>query len=150
MSKFEDKKPSDVLADFKKATHALLDALELGFFKRVEVDAGGKIVDSGQPIKSVARLEIRPIEGEEKIHVNVVYISKKDSYPAECLLEELTGSSHTRQGLFLDPQDAQISMMERAIRLLEKDRSRAEQIAAEKAKEIDMMATQIAKLKKSC
>lgn len=147
-----DQKKADadtVLADFKKATHALVDALELGFFKRVEVDTRGKIVDSSQPIKSVVRLEIKPVEGEEKIHVNVVYLSKKDSYPSECHLEELISFNHTWQGLFLDPRDAQISMMERAIEWLEKDRSKAERVAAEKTKEIDMMAAQIAKLKSS-
>ena len=39
----QDKKSDNVIIDFKNAAYALLDALELGFFKEVELNGDGSL-----------------------------------------------------------------------------------------------------------
>ena len=100
--KTEDPNPSDVLSDFKKAAHALMDAIELGLFKRVEVLDSGALSECGRgPIACVDHLEVkRFMDGE--LHLTCRFLEKSnDTQMKERSIEEL----RSRKGLFLDERE---------------------------------------------
>lgn len=144
--KTEDPNPSDVLSDFKKAAHALMDAIELGLFKRVEVLDGGALSECRRgPIAHVDTLEVkRSRDGE--LHLACRFLEKSnDSQMKKLSIEELW----TREGLFLDERDAQRIQMQDNIQHLKNDQEQAVRRAREDQDEIDKLEEKIAKLKKA-
>lgn len=144
--KTEDSNPSDVLSDFKKAAHALMDAIELGLFKRVEVlDSGALSECIRGPIAYVDHLEVKRFRNGE-LHLTCQFLEKSnDVQMKERSIEEL----RSRKGLFLDERDAQRIQMQDNIRHLKNDQEQAVRRAREKQDEIDKLEAKIAKLKKS-
>lgn len=144
--KTEDPNPSDVLSDFKKATHALMDAIELGLFKRVSVlDSGALHECKKGPIAYVDYIEARRFKNGE-LHLTCQFLEKSGEYQEkEYSIEEL----HSKQGLFLDERDAQRIQMQDNIRHLKNDQEQAVRRAREKQDEIDKLEAKIAKLKRS-
>ncbi len=142
--KTEDSNPSDVLSDFKKAAHALMDAIELGLFKRVEVLDSGALRECGRgPISYIDHLEMKRRNGE--LHLTCQFLEKSnDIQMKERSIEELI----SRKGLFLDERDAQRIQMQDNIRHLKNDQEQAVRRAREKQDEIDKLEAKIAKLKK--
>ena len=140
----EDVKPSDVLSDFKKAAHALMDAIELGLFKRVGVLDSGAIHECKKgPIAHVDHLEVKRYKNGE-LHLTCQFLEKSGEYQMkEYSVEEL----HSRQGLFLDERDAQVIQMLDNIRHLKNDQEIAVRRAKERQNEIDKLEAKIAKLK---
>ena len=140
----EDPNPSDVLSDFKKAAHALMDAIELGLFKRVEVlDSGALSECKRGPIAYVDHLEAKRFRNGE-LHLTCQFLEKsEDSQMKERSIEELRSS----RGLFLDARDAQRIQMQNNIRRLKNDQEQAVRRAREKQDEIDKLEAKIAKLK---
>ena len=144
--KTEDPNPSDVLSDFKKAAHALMDAIELGLFKRVEVLDSGALSECRRgPIACVDHLEVkRFMDGE--LHLTCRFLEKSnDTQMKERSIEEL----RSRKGLFLDERDAQVIQMQDNIQQLKNDQEQAVRRARENQDEIDKLEAEIAKLKKS-
>jgi len=144
--KSEDPNPSDVLSDFKKAAHALMDAIELGLFKRVSVlDSGALHECKKGPIAYVDHIEARRFKNGE-LHLTCQFLEKSGEYQEkEYSIEELC----SKQGLFLDERDAQRIQMQDNIRHLKNDQEQAVRRAREKQDEIDKLEAKIAKLKKS-
>ena len=144
--KTEDSNPSDVLSDFKKATHALMDAIELGLFKRVEVLDSGALSECRRgPIAHVDHLEVKRFRDGE-LHLICQFLEKSnDVQMKERSIEELRSS----KGLFLDERDAQRIQMQDNIRHLKNDQEQAVRRAREKQDEIDKLEAKIAKLKRS-
>lgn len=145
-TKIEDAKPSDVLSDFKKAAHALMDAIELGLFKRVGVlDSGALHECKKGPIAYVDHIEAKRYKNGE-LHLTCQFLEKSGEYQMkEYSIEELC----SKQGLFLDERDAQRIQMQDNIRHLKNDQEQAVRRAREKQDEIDKLEEKIAKLKKS-
>lgn len=143
--KSEDPNPSDVLSDFKKAAHALMDAIELGLFKRVEVLDSGALSECRRgPIAHVDHLEAKRFRDGE-LHLTCQFLEKSDdSQMKERSIEELRSG----KGLFLDARDAQRIQMQNNIRRLKNDQEQAVRRAREKQDEIDKLEEKIAKLKK--
>ena len=144
--KSEDPNPSDVLSDFKKAAHALMDAIELGLFKRVEVlDSGALSECKRGPIAHVDHLEVKRFRDGE-LHLTCQFLEKSnDVQMKERSVEEL----RSRKGLFLDERDAQRIQMQDNIQHLKNDQEQAVRRAREKQDEIDKLEAKIAKLKRS-
>lgn len=144
--KTEDPNLSDVLSDFKKAAHALMDAIELGLFKRVEVLDSGALSECGRgPIACVDHLEVkRFMDGELQLTCQFLENSN-DTQMKERSIEEL----RSRKGLFLDERDAQVIQMQDNIRQLKNDQEQAVRRAREDQNEIDKIEAKIAKLKRS-
>lgn len=140
----EDAKPSDVLSDFKKAAHALMDAIELGLFKRVSVlDSGALHECKKGPIAYVDHIEARRFKNGE-LHLTCQFLEKSGEYQEkEYSIEEL----RSKQGLFLDERDAQVIQMQDNVRHLKNDQEQAIRRAKEKQNEIDKLEAKIAKLK---
>ena len=143
--KSEDPNPSDVLSDFKKAAHALMDAIELGLFKRVEVLDRGALSECRRgPIAYVDHLEVKRFRNGE-LHLTCQFLEKSnDCQMKERYIEEL----RSREGLFLDERDAQMIQMQDNIWRLKNDQEQAVRRAREKQDEIDKLEAKIAKLKK--
>lgn len=141
--KTEDQNPSDVLSDFKKAAHALMDAIELGLFKRVEVLSSGALSECRRgPIAYVDHLEVKRFRNGE-LHLTCQFLEKSnDSQMKERSIEELRSS----KGLFLDERDAQVIQMQDNVRHLKNDQEQAVRRAREKQDEIDKLEAKIAKL----
>lgn len=144
--KTEDPSPSDVLSDFKKAAHALMDAIELGLFKRVSVLESGALSECGRgPISHVDYLGVKRFRDGE-LHLTCQFLEKSnDCQTKERYIEEL----RSKEGLFLDERDAQRIQMQNNIRRLKNDQEQAVRRAREKQDEIDKLEEKIAKLKKS-
>lgn len=144
--KTEDPNPSDVLSDFKKAAHALMDAIELGLFKRVSVLDSGALSECRRgPIARVDHLEVKRFRDGE-LHLTCQFLEKSnDCQMKERYIEEL----RSKEGLFLDERDAQMIQMQDNIRHLKNDQEQAVRRAREKQDEIDKLEAKIAKLKKS-
>jgi len=142
--KTEDPSPSDVLSDFKKAAHALMDAIELGLFKRVSVlDSGALSECKRGPISHVDHLEVKRFRDGE-LHLTCQFLEKSnDCQMKERYIEEL----RSREGLFLDERDAQRIQMQDNIRHLKNDKEQAVRRAREKQDEIDKLEAKIARLK---
>ena len=145
-TKSEDANPSDVLSDFKKAAHALMDAIELGLFKRVEVLDSGALSECRRgPIAHVDHLEAKRFRDGE-LHLTCQFLEKSDdSQMKERSIEELRSG----KGLFLDARDAQRVQMQANIRRLKNDQEEAFRRARAKQDEIDKLEAKIAKLKSS-
>ena len=143
-TKTEDPSPSDVLSDFKKAAHALMDAIELGLFKRVGVlDSGALHECKKGPIAHVDHIEAKRYKSGE-LHLTCQFLEKSSEYQMkEYSIEEL----RSKQGLFLDERDAQIIQMQDNIRCLKNDHEQAIRRAKVKQNEIMEIETKIAKLK---
>ena len=143
--KSEDPNPSDVLSDFKKAAHTLMDAIELGLFKRVEVLDSGVLSECKRgPIAHVDHLEVKRFRDGE-LHLTCQFLEKSnDVQMKERSVEELRSG----KGLFLDERDAQRIRMQDNIRHLKNDQEQAVRRAREKQDEIDKLEAKIAKLKK--
>ena len=144
--KTEDPNPSDVLSDFKKAAYALMDAIELGLFKRVEVLDSGALSECRRgPIARVDNLEVKRFRDGE-LHLTCMFLEKSnDVQMKERSIEELRSS----KGLFLDERDAQRIQMQDNIRHLKNDQEQAVRRAREKQDEIDKLEAKIAKLKRT-
>lgn len=142
--KSEDPNPSDVLSDFKKAAHALMDAIELGLFKRVGVlDSGALHECKKGPIAYVDHIEAKRYKNGE-LHLTCQFLEKSSEYQMkEYSIEEL----RSKQGLFLDERDAQVIQMQDNVRHLKNDQEQAIRRAKEKQNEIIEIETKIAKLK---
>ena len=138
--------PSDVLSDFKKAAHALMDAIELGLFKRVGVlDSGSLHECRSGPIAHVDHLEVKRFKNGE-LHLSCQFLEKSnDVQMKERYIEEL----RSKEGLFLDERDAQRIQIQDNIRRLKYDQEIAVRKAKEKQSEIDKLEAKIAKLQKS-
>ncbi len=137
--------PSDVLTDFKKAAHALMDAIELGFFKRVSVYDDGNLCDcKSGPIFHVDSINVQRFKNDEKrIHLSVVFqTNASDTGITELSIEELCG----RKGMFLDENDAKKIQIQKRIKSLENDLANLNKRAAELQKSIDERKAEIAKL----
>ena len=142
----EDSNPNDVLSDFKKAAHALMDAIELGLFKRVGVLDSGALSECRRgPIDHVDHLEVKRFRNGE-LHLTCQFLEKSnDCQMKERYIEEL----RSKEGLFLDERDAQRIQMQDNIRRLKNDQEQAVRRAREKQDEIDKLEEKIAKLNKS-
>ena len=137
--------PGDVLSDFKKAAHALMDAIELGFFKRVIVYDDGSLCDcKSGPIFHVDSITAQRFKNDEKrIHLSVAFQAKAGSDGGSTLsIEELS----SRKGMFLDENDAKRIQIQRRIKSLESDLANLNKRAAELQKSIDERKAEIAKL----
>ena len=142
----DNQEESDVLSDFKKAAHALMDAIELGLFKRVGVlDSGALHECRSGPIAHVDHLEVKRFKNGE-LHLSCQFLEKSnDCQMKEQYIEEL----RSKEGLFLDERDAQRIQMQDNIRRLKNDQEQAVRRAREKQSEIDKLEAKIAKLQKS-
>lgn len=131
----QSKKSGNVITDFKNAAYALLDALELGFFKEVELNGDGSLrkVKEGSIIPDALRLK-RYKDGDLHIYIEI------DGH-VRCV-EELS----CKKGIFLDAKDAQRIQMEQKIEDLEEIKAQAEKHIRAHQEEIDELKRQIAKL----
>ena len=137
--------PSDVLSDFKKAAHALMDAIELGFFKRVSVYDDGSLCDcKSGPLFHVDSIIAQRFKNDEKrIHLSVSFQTNAgDAGLTDLSIEELRG----RKGMFLDENDAKRIQIQKRIKSLEGDLANLNKRAAELQKSIDERKAEIAKL----
>ena len=136
--------PSDVLSDFKKAAHALMDAIELGFFKRVSVYDDGNLCDcKSGPLFHVDSINAHRFKNDEKrIHLSVTFQTKAGDSFSELSIEELS----SRKGMFLDANDAKRIQIQKRIKSLEGDLANLNRRAAELQKSIDERKAEIAKL----
>lgn len=142
MSKTGNTESSTVLSDFKEAAHALLDAIELGIFKRVKVKSDGSVLyaDGGPVTASEIRFRRFSVE-RDKTDIYVSIQNKKNGDSTEFKLEDL----EDRKGLFLDERDAQkIIMLKNIERLKERKRSAEEEA---KKRELEIQAVQVELLK---
>ena len=150
MKKKGDQKKTDadtVLTDFKKAAHALMDALELGLFTRVEVLDSGELCECRRgPIAHADRLEVRRYKNGE-LHLSCQFLEKSDDTQMKMYaIEDLW----SKQGLFLDQRDAQILQMHANVQRLKEDQEQAMRKARQKQDEIDKFERKIAKLSQKC
>lgn len=131
----QGKKSGNVITDFKNAAYALLDALELGFFKEVELNGNGSLreVKEGSIIPDALRLK-RYKNGDLHIYIEI-------DGRVRCV-EELS----CKKGIFLDVKDAQRIQIEQKIEDLEEIKAEAEKNARAHQEEIDELKRQIAKL----
>lgn len=146
MSKTKDTESSTVLSDFKEAAHALLDAIELGIFKRVKVKSDGSVLYAdGGPV-TASEIQFRRFSAEkDRIAIYVSIQNKKNGDSTEFKLEDLVDM----KGLFLDERDAQkIIMLENIKRLKERKRS-AEEEAKKRELEIQVVQAELLKLGES-
>lgn len=146
MSKTKDTESSTVLSDFKEAAHALLDAIELGIFKRVKVKSDGSVLYAdGGPV-TASEIQFRRFSVEkDKTDIYVSIQNKKNGDSTEFKLEDLVDM----KGLFLDERDAQkIIMLENIERLKERKRS-AEEEAKKRELEIQAVQAELLKLGES-
>lgn len=146
MSKTKDTESSTVLSDFKEAAHALLDAIELGLFKRVKVKSDGSVLyaDGGPVTASEIRFRRFSVE-RDKTDIYVSIQNKKNGDSTEFKLEDLVDM----KGLFLDERDAQrIIILDSIKRTKERKRS-AEEEAKKRELEIQAMQAELLKLGES-
>lgn len=119
MSKTKDTKSSTVLSDFKETAHALLDAIELGLFKRVKVKSDGSVLYANSDPVTASEIRFRRFSAEKDKSDIYVSIKKNENGDyIEFKLEDLVDM----RGLFLDERDAQKIIMLRNIeRIKERD-----------------------------
>lgn len=100
--------PRDVITELKESSSQLMDALELGMFKRVIVDSNGSINHcNGKPIQQVDRLIIQ--RENDKITIRAFILESNASKLEDWTVEELDYiSKYEPGGLFLDPNDARL------------------------------------------
>lgn len=137
----EQEQASNVLSDFKKAAHALLDALELGFFKRVSVLKSGAIhgCKTG-PIAHVDRLEVKRFKNGE-FHLKCQFFeNSSEIQPKEYELEELRSG----KGLFLDEKDAERLQLLANLKCLKEAQDQLEKRARKAQEKIGELEARIA------
>lgn len=103
--------PRDVITELKESSSQLMDALELGMFKRVIVGSNGSIIHcNGKPIQQVDRLIIR--RENDKITIRAFILESNASKLEDWTVEELDYiSKYEPGGLFLDPNDARLQYL---------------------------------------
>ena len=146
MSKTRDTESSTVLSDFKEAAHALLDAIELGLFKRVKVKSDGSVLYANSDSVTASALRFRRFSVEkDKIDIYVSIQNKKNGDSTEFKLEDLADM----KGLFLDERDAQKIIMLRNIERIKERKRQAEEEAKKRELEIQAMQAEMLKLGES-
>ena len=142
----EDTEPSTVLSDFKEAAHALLDAIELGLFKRVKVKSDGSVLYANSDPVTASEIRFRRFSAEkEKPDIYVSIQNKKNEDSTEFKLEDLVDM----KGLFLDERDAQKIIMLKNIERIKERKRQAEEEAKKRELEIQALQTELLKLGES-
>lgn len=114
-----------VLSDFKQAAHALLDAVELGLFKRVRVKSDGTIVYSKNTPVTANAIKLRRIPGQKDTFDICITLSDKSKDEDVFRLESL----YENRGLFLDENDAKkIIMLKNLERIRERKKAAEEEV----------------------
>ena len=143
MSKARDTEPSTVLSDFKEAAHALLDAIELGLFKRVKVKSDGSVLYANSDPVTASEIRFRRFSAEkEKPDIYVSIQNKKNGDSKEFKLEDLADM----KGLFLNERDAQKIIMLKNIERIKERKRQAEEEAKKRELEIQAMQAEMLKL----
>jgi len=134
---------STVLSDFKETAHALLDAIELGLFKRVRVKSDGSVLCANSDPVIAPEIRFCRFSGEkDKLDI---YVSVKKRENEDCIEFKLEDLANMK-GLFLDERDAQkIIMLKNIERIKERKRS-AEEEAKKRELEIQAMQAELLKL----
>lgn len=146
MSKTRDAESSTVLSDFKEAAHALLDAIELGLFKRVKVKSDGSVLYANSDPVTASEIRFRRFSVEkDKIDIYVSIQNKKNGDSTEFKLEDLADM----KGLFLDERDAQKIIMLKNIEKIKERKRQAEEEAKKRELEIQAMQVELLKLGES-
>lgn len=141
--KTEDPNPSDVLSDFKEAAHALLDAIELGLFKRVKVRSNGSVLYADCDPVTASEIRLHRFSAEkDKFDIYVSIRKRKDGDSTEFKLEDLIDM----KGLFLDERDAQKIIMLRNIERIKERKRQAEEDAKKHELEIQAIQAEMLKL----
>lgn len=99
----------DTIAELKESASQLIDALELGMFKRVTLNtSNGSICKcAGSPLAQVDRIVIS--QRGDRVFVDVRILEAGASKLEDWKLEELDWiTSYEPRGLFLDPNDAKL------------------------------------------
>ena len=142
----EDTEPSTVLSDFKETAHALLDAIELGLFKRVKVKSDGSVLYANSDPVTASEIRFRRFSVEkDKIDIYVSIQNKKNGDSTEFKLEDLADM----KGLFLDERDAQKIIMLKNIERIKERKRQAEEEAKKRELEIQAMQAEMLKLGES-
>ena len=142
----EDTEPSTVLSDFKEAAHALLDAIELGLFKRVKVKSDGSVLYANSDPVTASEIRFRRFSAEkEKPDIYVSIQNKKNEDSTEFKLEDLVDM----KGLFLDERDAQKIIMLKNIERIKERKRQAEEEAKKRELEIQALQAELLKLGES-
>ena len=114
-----------VLSDFKQAAHALLDAVELGLFKRVRVKSDGTLVYSKNTPVTANAIRLRRIPGKKDTFDICITLSDKNKDEDVFQLESL----YENRGLFLDENDAKkIIMLKNLERIRERKKAAEEEV----------------------
>ena len=146
MSKTRDTESSTVLSDFKEAAHALLDAIEIGLFKRVKVKSDGSVLYANSDPVTASEIRFRRFSVEkDKIDIYVSIQNKKNGDSMEFKLEDLADM----KGLFLDERDAQKIIMLKNIERIKERKRQAEEDAKKRELEIQAMQVELLKLGES-
>ena len=139
----EDTEPSTVLSDFKETAHALLDAIELGLFKRVKVKSDGSVLYAdSDPVTAFKITCYRFSTNKDKIDIYVSIQNKKNGDSTEFKLEDLV----EMKGLFLDERDAQKIIMLKNIERIKERKRQAEEEAKKHELEIQAIQDELLKL----
>lgn len=137
---------SDVLSDFKKAAHALLDAVELGIFKEMRMGRDGSIAVSRRRITSAREIKFcRYREGECSVFASGLSAMRDDGSEIELEDTKLDGLCGGH-GFFLDVNDAKrLVLKDQLETLLEREQDLAARCreASEERKKVE---AEIAKL----
>ena len=135
-----------MLSDFKEAAHALLDAIELGLFKRVKVKSDGSVLYANSDPVTASEIRFRRFSAEkEKPDIYVSIQNKKNEDSTEFKLEDLVDM----KGLFLDERDAQKIIMLKNIERIKERKRQAEEEAKKRELEIQALQAELLKLGES-
>lgn len=114
-----------VLTDFKEAAHALLDAVELGLFKRVKVKSDGTIIYSKNTPVTANSIQLRRFPNKKDTLDICITLTDKAKYEDVFSLEAL----YEMRGLFLDENDAKkLVMLKNLERIKEKKKAAEEEV----------------------
>ena len=142
MSKTRDTESSTVLSDFKETAHALLDAIELGLFKRVKVKSDGSVLYADSNPVTASEIRFRRFVEKNKFDIYVSIKKKENGDCTEFKLEDLIDM----KGLFLDERDAQKIVILRNIERIKERKRNAEEEAKKRELEIQAMQAELLKL----
>jgi hypothetical protein len=132
-----------MLTDFKVAAHALLDAIELGLFKRVKVKSDGSVLWANSDPVTASEIRFRRFSANKDTFDIYASIKKRENGDyTEFKLEDLVDM----KGLFLDERDAQKIIMLRNIERIKERKRRAEEEAKQHDLEIQAMQVELLKL----
>jgi hypothetical protein len=121
-----------VLTDFKVAAHALLDAVELGLFKRVKVKSDGTIIYSKNTPVTANRIELRRFPNKKDTLDICITLTDKGKYEDTFCLESL----YEMRGLFLDENDAKKIVMLKNLERIKERKKAAEKEVRDREQEI--------------